>query len=145
MHELVELGIGWYNIINNNTGRLIFMSKDRRVTGVKKAIGDYNRGKNGVIFFNLAHRVIYWEEIPEGTTSVDRGPSIIIIGYKLGGKTSGDTMDTIKAKATAHHLAREELGLSTYHYAKDFSFRYKDDPRVIAYTKFYTILNTNIF
>lgn len=121
------------------------MSKVRKVTGVKKAIGDYNRGKNGVIFFNLAHRVIYYEELPEGTKSIDRGPSVIILGFKLGGKTTGDTMDTIKAKATAHHLAREELGLSTYHYAQDFSLRYKDDPRVVAYTKYYRILMTNIF
>lgn len=121
------------------------MSKDRRVTGVKKAIGDYKKGKNGVIFFNLAHRVIYWEEVPEGTSDIKRGPSVIIIGYKLGGKDSYDTMDTIKAKATAHHLARVETSMSTYHYAENFSFRYKDDPRVIAYTKNYNILITNIF
>lgn len=122
------------------------MSKNkRRVTGVKKAIGDYNRGASGVIFFNMAHRVIYWEELPEETTRVDRGPSIIIIGYKLGGRTSGATMDSIKSKATAHHLAREETSMSTYHYAKDFSMRVKDDPRVIAYTKFYRILMTDIF
>ena len=117
----------------------------KKVTGVKKAIGDYNRGTSGVIFFNLAHRVIYWEELPEGTTRVDRGPSIIIIGFKLGDTTTSDTMDTIKAKATAHHLARNELSMSTYHYAENFSLRVKDDPRVIAYTKFYRILMTNIF
>lgn len=121
------------------------MSKERRVTGVKKAIGDYNRGTSGVIFFNMAHRVIYWEELPEGTINVERGPSIIILGAKLGGKTTGDTMDTIKSKATAHHLARVETSMSTYHYAEGFSLKNKEDPRVIAYTKFYNILITNIF
>ena len=116
-----------------------------KVTGYKKAIGDFNRGTSGVIFFNMAHRTIYWEALPEDTTRVDRGPSIILIGYKLGGKTSGDTMASIRSKATAHHLARLELEMSTYHYAEKFSMRFKDDPRVIAFTKFYRILMTDIF
>lgn len=122
------------------------MSKNKsKVTGVKKAIGEYNRGTSGVIFFNLAHRVIYWEPLPEETIRVDRGPSIIIIGYKLGGRTSGATMASIRSKATAHHLARLELEMSTYHYAEKFSMKVKDDPRVIAYTKYYRILITDIF
>ena len=122
------------------------MSKNKnKVTGVKKAIGGYNSGTSGVIFFNLAHRTIYWEALPEDTIRVDRGPSIIIIGYKLGGRTSGATMASIRSKATAHHLARLELEMSTYHYAEKFSMRVKDDPRVIAFTKFYRILMTDIF
>lgn len=121
------------------------MAKIKKVTGVKKAVGDYKKGTNGVIFFNMAHRVIYYEELPGGSTRVRRGPSMVILGYKVGDQTSGDTMDSIKSKATSHHLAREELGLSTYHYADGLSLDRSDDPRVISYTKFYKILITNIF
>lgn len=121
------------------------MSKIKKVTGVKKAIGEYNRGTSGVIFYNLNHRVVYWEELPEGATGVNRGPSVVVIGFKMGTRTSGETMDSIKAKVTSHYLSKEELGMSNWNYANNFSLSNSEDPRVIAYTKYYRILITNIF
>lgn len=121
------------------------MSKKMRVTGVKKAIGDYNRGNNGVIYYNLNHRVVYYEELPEGVTGITCGPSVVAIGFKMGNRTSGETMDSVKAKVTAHYLSKEELGMSNWNYSEKFSLRKSDDPRVIAYSKYYRILITNIF
>lgn len=121
------------------------MSKKMKVTGVKKAMGDYKKGTNGVVYYNLNHRVVYYEELPEGATGINCGPSVVAIGFKMGTRTSGETMDSIKAKVTSHYLSKEELGMSNYNYAEKLSLRNKEDPRVIAYTKFYRILITNIF
>lgn len=122
------------------------MSKVRRVTGVKKAIGDYNRGNKGLIFYNMAQWTVYYEELPDGVTRISKGPSVVVIGYKLGKNTTEDTMFTLRAKVTAHYLAKEELGLSNYHYAEKLvtTSDGSDDPRVIAYNKYLKILMTDI-
>lgn len=121
------------------------MSKEMKITGVKKALGDYKKGTNGVIYYNLNHRVVYYEELPEGVTTINCGPSVVVIGFRMGDKTSGETMDSIKAKVTSHYLTKKELGMSNYNYAEKFSLRKSDDPRVIKYKEFYRILMVNIF
>lgn len=123
------------------------MSKGKKVTGVKKAIGDYKKGTNGVIFYHMGQWTVYYEELPEGAKSIARGPNVVVIGYKIGSQTTDETMDSVKAKVTAHYLSREELEMSNYHYADRLPFNNTspDDPRVIAYKKYLRILSTNIF
>lgn len=122
------------------------MSKVKKITGVKKAIGDYNRGTNGVIFYNMAQRTVYYEELGEEATRFTIGPSQVVIGYKMGNQGSDDTMFTLRAKITAHYLTREELDLTTYRYALhlDKVTDSQDDPRVITYKKYLRILMTDI-
>lgn len=123
------------------------MSKNNKVTGVKKAIGDYKKGTNGYLLYNMAQRLVYYEELPDGVATIPRAPSLILLGYKMGEKGTGDTMASIRSKATAHYLAREELEMSTYHYANNLVYNKstRDDPRVIAYKKYLKILSTDIF
>lgn len=123
------------------------MTKITKVTGVKKAIGDYKKGTNGFILYNMAQKVVYYEELPDGTTTIPRAPSLILLGYKMGEKGTGDTMASIKSKVTSHYLAREELEMSTYHYADRLVFNNTSqaDPRVVAYKKYLKILSTDIF
>lgn len=123
------------------------MTKITKVTGVKKAIGDYKKGANGVIFYHMGQKVVYYEELPEGATSIARGPNVVVIGYKIGEQTTDETMDSVKAKVTAHYLAKEELEMSNYHYAHRLPFIQPSqaDNRFTVYQKYLRILSTNIF
>ena len=123
------------------------MAKITKVTGVKKTIGDYKKGVNGVIYYHMGQKVVYYEELPEGTTVIARGPNVAIIGYKIGSQTTDETMDSVKAKVTAHYLAKEELGLSNYDYTNRLPFNppSQADTRFTVYQKYLRILSTNIF
>lgn len=148
VHELENRFNGWYDIvrikININWGA-IFMAKIQKVTGVKKALGDYKKGNKGLIYYNMGQKVVYYEELPDGVRSLTLGPSVVVIGYSLGKNNTEDTMDSLKAKVTAHYLAKQELGLSNYHYAHNLTITDgSDDPRVVAYKKYLQILMTNI-
>lgn len=123
------------------------MSKERRVTGVKKAIGEFKKGDTGALFYNIAQWRVYYEALPPGTTRVALGPHVILLGYRAGNRETGESMDSLKAKVTAHYLAKEELGLGNYHYADGLSVTSPNlsaDPRVVAYKKYLDILMTNI-
>lgn len=123
------------------------MAKITKVTGVKKAIGDYKKGVNGVIYYHMGQKVVYYEELPEGVTVIARGPNVAVIGYKIGSQTTDETMDSVKAKVTAHYLAKEELEMSNYEYSNRLPFNQSspDDPRFTVYQKYLRILSTNIF
>lgn len=121
------------------------MAKITKVTGVKKALGEYKKGNKGLIYYHMGQWTVYYEELPDGVRSLTLGPSVVVIGYNLGKNNTEDTMDSLKAKVTAHYLAKEELGLGNYHYAHNLIITDgSDDPRVVVYKKYLDILMTNI-